>query len=73
MPLALKGLMDTNVRLSLMHLSRVFRNIYAKVWDPASLPSLREDVVVTLRMIEWELLGAFFDVMTHFVLHVLKS
>jgi len=46
--------MDTNVRLSLMRLSRVFRNIYAKVWDPTSLPSLREDVVVTLSMIEWE-------------------
>jgi hypothetical protein len=73
MPLALRGLMDTNVRLSLMRLSRVFRNICAKVWDLASLPSLREDVVVTLSMIEWELPGAFFDVMTHLVLHVVEK
>jgi hypothetical protein len=73
MPLALRGLMDTNVRLSLMRLSRVFRNICAKVWDLASLPSLREDVVVTLSMIEWELPGAFFDAMTHLVLHVVEK
>ncbi len=73
MPLALRGLMDTNVRLSLMRLSQVFRNICAKVWDPASLSSLREDVAVTLSMIERELPGAFFDVMTHLVLHVVEE
>jgi hypothetical protein len=50
MPLALKGLMDTNVRLSFMRPSRVFRNICAKVWDLASLPSLREDVAITFSM-----------------------
>jgi hypothetical protein len=73
MPLALRGLMDTNVCLSLMRLSQVFRNICAKVWDPTSLLSLREDVVVTLSMIEWELLDALFDVMTHLVLHVVEE
>jgi hypothetical protein len=73
MPLALKGLMDTNVHLSLMRLSRVFRNIYAKVWDPTSLSSLREDVAITLSMIEWELPSAFFDVMTHLALHVVEK
>jgi len=59
--------MDTNVHLSLMCLNRIFCNICAKVWDPALVPSLREDVVVTFSMIEWELSGAFFDVMTHLV------
>ncbi len=65
--------MDTNVHLSLMRLSLVFLNICAKVWDLASLPSLREDVAVTLSMIEWELPGAIFDVMTHLVLHVVEE
>jgi hypothetical protein len=73
MPLALRGLMDNNVRLSLMCLSRIFRNICAKVWDLASLLSLREDVAVTLSMIELELPGALFDVMTHLVLHVVEE
>ncbi len=65
--------METNVRLSLMRLSQVFHNICAKVWDPTSLPSLREDVAITLSMIKWELPGAFFDVMTHLVLHVVEE
>jgi hypothetical protein len=73
MPLTLTGLMDTNVHLNLMCLSQVFRNICAKVWDPTSLLSLREDVDVTFSMIGWELLGAFFDVMTHLVLHVVEE
>jgi hypothetical protein len=59
MPLALKGLMHTNVHSNLMCLNRVFRNICAKVWDLASLPSLRKDVAITLNMIEWKLIGAF--------------
>jgi hypothetical protein len=65
--------MDTNVCLSLMQLSQVFHNICAKVWDPTSLSSLRENVIITLSVIEWELLGAFFDVMTHLVLHVVEE
>jgi hypothetical protein len=68
-----EGLMDTNVCLSLMQLNRVFRNIYAKVWDLTSLSSLRENVAITLSVIEWELLGAFFNVMTHLVLHVVEE
>jgi hypothetical protein len=40
MPLALRGLMDAHVHLSLMRLSRVYRNICAKVWDPIGLPTL---------------------------------
>ncbi len=73
MLLALRGLMDTNVRLSLIRLSQIFCNIYARVWDPASLSSLREDVTITLSMIEWELPSAVFDVMTHLVLHVVEE
>ncbi len=65
--------MDTNVRLSLIRLSQIFCNIYARVWDPTSLSSLREDVIITLSMIEWELPSAFFDVMTHLVLHVVEE
>ncbi len=34
MPLALRGLMDPHVRLALMRLSRIFRKICVKVWDP---------------------------------------
>ncbi len=40
---------------------------------PNITTSLRENVIITLSVIEWELLGAFFDVMTHLVLHVVEE
>jgi hypothetical protein len=73
MPLALRGLMGAHVRLSLMRLSRVYRNICAKVWDPIDLPTLREDVAITFSMLEWEFPGAFFDVMSHLTLHIVEE
>jgi hypothetical protein len=48
MPLALSGLMDGNVRLSLMRLNWMFCSICGKFWDLANLPTLKEDVVTTL-------------------------
>jgi hypothetical protein len=65
--------MDAHVRLSLMRLSRVYRSICAKVWDPIDLPTLKEDVAITLRMLEWEFSGAFFDVMSHLTLHIVEE
>jgi hypothetical protein len=44
-----------------------------KVWDPIELPTLQEDVATTLSLLKWELLGAFFDVMTHLCLHVVEE
>jgi hypothetical protein len=73
MPLALRGLMDPHVQLALMRLSRIFRKICVKVWDPTELPTLQEDVATTLSLLEWELPGAFFDVMTHLCLHVVEE
>ncbi len=73
MPLALRGLMDPHVRLALMRLSRIFRKICVKVWDPTELLTLQEDVATTLSLLEWELPGAFFDVMTHLCLHVVEE
>jgi hypothetical protein len=65
--------MDAHVRLSLMRLSRVYCSICAKVWDPIDLPTLKEDVAITLRMLEWEFSGAFFDVMSHLTLHIVEE
>jgi hypothetical protein len=73
MPLALRGLMDSHVRLALMRLSQIFHKICVKVWDPIELPTLQEDVAITLSLLEWELPEASFDVMTHLCLHVVEE
>jgi hypothetical protein len=54
MPLRLKGLMQPYVQLALMRLSRVFRNICVKVWDPRDFQALRDDVATTINLLEWE-------------------
>ncbi len=51
----------------------MYRNICAKVWDAIDLPTLREDVAITLSMLEWEFPRAFFDVMSHLTLHIVEE
>jgi hypothetical protein len=51
----------------------LYQNICAKVWDLIDLPTLKEDVAITLNMLEWEFSGAFFDVMSHLTLHIVEE
>jgi hypothetical protein len=51
----------------------MFQSICWKVWDPATLPSLKDDVAKTLCLLEWELPCALFDVMTHSILQVVEE
>ncbi len=73
MPLALKALMDVHVCFSLMRLSRMYCNICAKVWDPIDIPTLREDVAISLSMLEWKFSKTFFDVVSHLTLHIIEE
>ena len=51
-PLALRGLMERNTRMAIMRACRVFRRICCKVWDPAQADDLREDVAITMCLME---------------------
>jgi len=73
MPLGLRGLMQPHVWLALMLLIRVFRSMCVKVWDPKDFQALRDDVATMLNLLEWELLAAFFENMTHLTLHVVEK
>ncbi len=65
--------MQPHVRLALMRLSRVFRSICVKVWDPKNFQALKDDVATTFSLLEWEFLATFFDIMTHLTLHVVEE
>ncbi len=56
-----------------MWFNRVVHNICVKSWDPRDFQALRDDVATTLRLLEWELLATFFDIMTHLTLHVVEE
>ncbi len=44
-----------------------------KVWNLNEIGSLKEDVVVTTSFLKKEFLLAFFDIMTHLLLHVVDE
>lgn len=73
LPLCIRGLLQRGPRTAIMRLSRVFRRICAKVVDPNDMPSLKEDVAVTMSMLEMHMPPSFFDVMSHLVLHLVEE
>lgn len=73
LPLALRGLVDQNTRMALMRASRVFWRICCKVWDPSQEENLREDVAITMCLMEMTFQRTFFDVMSHLPMHDASS
>ena len=70
LPLALRGLMEQNTRTAIMRASRVFRRICCKVWDPAQEENLKEDVAITMCLLEITFPLTFFDIMSHLPEHL---
>lgn len=73
LPLCLRGLMQKPVRSAIMRLSDVFRRICVKVWDPADYDKLHSDVIYLLCDLEMYFPPAFFDVMTHLIIHAVEE
>ena len=72
-PLALRGLLDPTTRMAIMRSCRLFRRLCCKVWDPAQEEDLREDVAVTLSLMEITFPLTFFDIMSHLPLHLVRE
>jgi len=73
LPLCLLGLMVVEVRMTIMRLNHVFRRVCVKIWNPFDIASLWDDVVVTLMLLKKKFPLAFFDIMTHLLLHVVDE
>lgn len=70
LPMALRGLMDQNTRMAIMRACRLFRRLCCKVWDPSQEESLREDVAITMCLMEMNFPPTFFDIMSHLPVHL---
>jgi hypothetical protein len=71
--LCLRGLMQNYTCQAIMCWSQVFQQICKKVVNPNEMPKLNKDVVTTLCMLEMKMPLAFFNVMTHLVLHLVEE
>ena len=73
LPLGLKGLLKPGPRLAVMRISKVFRRICNKVWNPTEFHGLRLDVALSMALLEMHFLPSFFDIMTHLVYHLVEE
>lgn len=69
-PLALRGLLAKGPRMAIMRISKVFRQLSCKVWDPQRLVPLRREVAITLCLFEIHFPPGFFTLMTHLPHHL---
>ena len=73
LPLALRDLMQVGPRMAVMRMSKVFRRICTKVYNPAEFESLEAEVAKTMSLLEMEFPPSFFDIMTHLPYHLVQE
>jgi hypothetical protein len=73
MPLALRGLLQRGPRMAVMRFCIVFRKICSNVWNPSEFQALQADVAKSMALLEIHFLLSFFDVMTHFIYHLIDE
>ena len=73
LPVALRGIMDTHVRETLIDLCHFFDAISRKSISVKQLHRLQEEIVVILNELEMYFPPAFFDVMVHLCVHIVDD
>jgi Domain of unknown function (DUF4218)/Domain of unknown function (DUF4216) len=73
LPVAIRGILEENVRDSITKLCFFFNTICSKVIDPSTLDELHADVVKTLCELEMYFPPSFFDVMVHLTVHLVRE
>ena len=73
LPVALRGIMDTHVRETLIGLCNFFDVISQKSISIKQLRRLKEEIVVILCELEMYFPPAFFDIMVHLLVHVVDD
>jgi hypothetical protein len=51
--------------MAVMRISKVFRRLCRKAWNPNNIESLQLDVLVSLTLVEMHFPPSLFDIMTH--------
>jgi hypothetical protein len=73
LPVALRGILPENVRLTIVKLCAFLNAISHKVIYPDNLIKLRNDVVQCLVGFDLIFPPSFFNIMTHILVHLVKE
>jgi len=72
LPLCLHTMLTAEVRSAIIRICRVFTRLCAKSVDPSTMSELMEETAVTMCMLEKVFPPSFFDVMSHFPIHLVQ-
>ncbi|KAL7588025.1 hypothetical protein Lser_V15G35834 [Lactuca serriola] len=72
-PIAIRGILQDDVRHSITKLCLFFNNIHSKVIDIEDLDKWEKDVYVTLCELEMHFPPSFFDIMVHLISHIVQE
>jgi hypothetical protein len=73
LPVALRGILSENIRLTIIKLCAFLNAISQKVIDPDNLIKLQNNVVQCLDSFELIFLPSFFNIMIHILVHLVKE
>jgi hypothetical protein len=73
LPVALRGILQENVRLAIVKLCVFFNEISQKAIDPNKLIKLQNDMVQCLVSFEMVFPPSLFNIMTHVLVHIVKE
>jgi hypothetical protein len=71
--LGLRGLLQPGPQMAVMRMSKVYKKIYTKVYNPAEFESLQADVAENMALLEMEFPPSFFDIMTHLPYYLVQE
>ncbi len=72
LPLCMQHIMAKGCKMTIIHLSCVFKKLCAKIVNPTIMVELKNDVGVTLVLLEKEF-PPFFDTMTHLLVYLVEE
>ena len=70
---AIRDILANKVRLAITHLCFFFHAICSKVVDPVKFDELENEAAIILSQLEMYFLPAFFDIMIHLIVHLVKE
>ena len=73
LPVAIRGILPKKVRDTITRLCLFFNAICSKVIDPNGLTALEEEGHIILLQLEMYFPPAFFDIMVHLVIHLVRE
>ena len=73
LPVAIRNILPTPVRETLMRLCAFFNTISQKVINPDTLDGLQDEVVKTICQLEMFFPSSLFDIMVHLIVHIVRE